>query len=135
MHSSKTLCHFQSTINESIAFRRALQLLSSGLFLPGSNGLHDPFADPNANSSRSQPSMTAEEQDRLCYTSQTLLRALALAPKYILGLETGPDIFAGPCQLNGIRFIPSEPVLFNNESNGFSTNDTPQQSMIVEVNS
>ena len=48
--------------------RRALQLLSSGLFLPGSYGLHDPFNDTN----RSHALMTFEEQDRLCYTSQTL---------------------------------------------------------------
>jgi interleukin enhancer-binding factor 2 len=116
----------------SYAFKRALQLLSSGLFLPGSNGLHDPFNDANINSSRSQSSMTFEEQDRLCSTSQTLLRALAIHPKYVLGLENGPDIFAGPCQLNGILFTPSEPLVFNNDSNGYSTTD-PQQ--LVEVNS
>jgi len=118
----------------SYAFKRALQLLSSGLFLPGSNGLYDPFNDAN-NPSRSQTLMTFEEQDRLCSTSQTLLRALAIHPKLVLGLENGPDIFAGPCQLNGILFVPSEPVVFNNESNGHSTNDTEQQSMFVEVNS
>lgn len=79
--------------------------------------------------------MTAEEQDRLCYTSQTLLRALAIAPKCVLGLEIGPDILAGPCQLNGIRFVPSEPVLFNSASNGYSANEPSQQSTFVEVNS
>jgi interleukin enhancer-binding factor 2 len=112
--------------------RRALQLLSSGLFLPGSNGLYDPFNDA---ASRSQTPMTFEEQDRLCYTSQTLLRALSIHPKYVLGIECGPDIFAGPCELNGVLFTPSEPVIFNNESNGHSTNDDQQQqSMLVEVN-
>jgi hypothetical protein len=110
-------------------------LLSSGLFLPGSNGLHDPFNEGNNNPSRSQTLMTVEEQDRLCYTSQTLLRALSIHPKYVLGIENGPDIFAGPCQLNDVLFVPSEPVVFNNESNGYSTNDTPQQLMFVEVNS
>ena len=79
--------------------------------------------------------MTPEEQDRLCYTSQTLLRALAIHPKYVLGLESGPDIFAGPCLLNGIQFTPSEPVVFNNDSNGYSTSEFAQQSMVVEVNS
>ncbi len=118
-----------------VFLRRALQLLSSGLFLPGSNGLYDPFNDANVNSSRSQSSMTFEEQDRLCLTSQTLLRALAIHPKYVLGLETGPDIFAGPCELNGILFTPSEPVVLNNDSNGYSTTDPQQQSMLVEVNS
>jgi hypothetical protein len=79
--------------------------------------------------------MTFEEQDRLCSTSQTLLRALAIHPKYVLGIESGPDIFAGPCELNGIQFVPSEPVILDNESNGHSTNDTQQQLMLVEVNS
>ena len=79
--------------------------------------------------------MTMEEQDRLCYTSQTLLRALAIHPKFVLGIESGPDIFAGPCQLNGILFAPSEPILSKNESNGHETNDPQQQSMLVEVNS
>lgn len=80
--------------------------------------------------------MTLEEQDRLCSTSQTLLRALAINPKYVLGLENGPDIFAGPCELNGISFVSSESILFNNESNGHSTtNESQQQSMVVEVNS
>jgi len=79
--------------------------------------------------------MTFEEQDRLCYTSQTLLRALAIHPRYVLGIENGPDIFAGPCQLNGVLFVPSEPVIFKDESNGHSINDVQQQPMFVEVNS
>ncbi len=87
------------------------------------------------NPSRSQTSMTLEEQDRLCYTSQTLLRALAIHPRYVLGIENGPDIFAGPCQLNGVLFVPSEPVIFQDESNGHSINDVQQQPMFVEVNS
>ena len=103
------------------------------IFLPGSNGLYDPITDPNTNSSRSQTSMTLEEQDRLCYTSQTLLRALAIHPKYVLGIENGPDIFAGPCQWNEISFTPSEPGVFDYKSNGQLTTD-PQQSMLVEVN-
>jgi hypothetical protein len=105
------------------------------LFLPGSNGLYDPFSDANMNPSRSQTQMTFEEQDRLCYTSQTLLRALAIHPRYVLGTENGPDIFAGPCQLNGVLFEPSEPVVFNNESNGHLANDVQQPSVLVEVNS
>lgn len=103
--------------------------------MPGSNGLYDPFHDTNMNQSRSSHSfMTGEEQDRLCYTSQTLLRALAIHPRFVIGLESGPDIFAGPCQLNGVLFQPSEPVISNTESNGYSTNDCQQQTMFVEVN-
>lgn len=111
-----------------------MQLLSSGLFLPGSSGLYDPFTDSHANS-RSQPIMTLEEQDRLCSTSQTLLRALAIHPRYVLGLEDGPDIFAGPCQLNGIAFTPNEPVISKDETNSHMSSDTQQQAMCVEVNS
>ncbi|CAF0940048.1 unnamed protein product [Adineta ricciae] len=118
----------------SYALKRALQLLSSGLFLPGSSGLYDPFNDSHANS-RSQPIMTLEEQDRLCSTSQTLLRALAIHPRYVLGLEDGPDIFAGPCQLNGVAFTPNEPVISKDESNSHMSSDTQQQAIYVEVNS
>ncbi|CAF1408032.1 unnamed protein product [Adineta steineri] len=119
----------------SYAFKRALQLLSSGLFLPGSNGLYDPINDTYTNLSRPKPIMTLEEQDRLCYTSQTLLRALAIHPKYVLGTENGPDIFAGPCELNGVMFVANEPIVFKDQSNGHSIDDTQQQAMFAEVNS
>ena len=116
--------------------RRALQLLSSGLFLPGSNGLHDPMSDGSMNGHPSSSfQMTFEEQDRLCCTSQTLLRALSIHPRYVLGLEEGPDIFGGPCELNGVQFIPSEPVFSRNESNGETMEDTqPEPTATVETN-
>ena len=79
--------------------------------------------------------MTVEEQDRLCYTSQTLLRALSVHPKYVLGIASGPDIFAGPCQLNDVLFVPSEPLLWQNESNGHEINDPQQQAPLVEMQS
>lgn len=87
------------------------------------------------NPSRSHTIMTPEDQDRLCYTSQTLLRALAIHPKYVLGLENGPDIFAGPCQLNGVLFTPNEPVMFDNEPIERLMNDGQQQTTTVEVTS
>ena len=128
--------HYANKIFRSICvlIRRALQLLSSGLFLPGSNGLYDPFTDANINTNRPQTNMTLQDQDRLCYTSQTLLRALAIHPKYVLGLEDGPDIFTGPCQLNDVLFEPCKPVTFDNESNGHAINEGQQQ-MLVDVNS
>ncbi|UJR37561.1 hypothetical protein I4U23_030262 [Adineta vaga] len=134
-HHCVTNTNSKEQLPPSYALKRALQLLSSGLFLPGSSGLYDPISDPHMNPARSQPIMTIEEQDRLCSTSQTLLRALAIHPKYVLGIENGPDIFAGPCQLNGILFTPSEPVISKDESNGHTINDTQQQAMFVEVNS
>lgn len=79
--------------------------------------------------------MSMEEQDRLCYTSQTLLRALSVHPKYVLGMENGPDIFAGPCQLNDVQFVPSEPVVLQDELNGHVTNDPQQQAPLIEMQS
>ena len=78
--------------------------------------------------------MTLEEQDRLCYTSQTLLRALAIHPEYVLGMAQGPDIFAGPCKLNGILFTPSEPIVLHGEVDVASRSDAQQQAILVEVN-
>ncbi|GAA29680.2 interleukin enhancer-binding factor 2 [Clonorchis sinensis] len=55
------------------AFRRFLQLLSSGMLLPGSAGVIDP-CEPG--SLRLHTTMTLAEQDELCCAAQTLLRAL-----------------------------------------------------------
>ncbi|XP_015119247.1 interleukin enhancer-binding factor 2 [Diachasma alloeum] len=56
------------------AYRRVLQLLSSGLFLPGSAGISDPCEGGNI---RVHTAMTLEQQDLVCLTAQTLLRVLA----------------------------------------------------------
>ncbi|XP_074096015.1 interleukin enhancer-binding factor 2 homolog [Cotesia typhae] len=56
------------------AYRRVLQLLSSGLFLPGSAGISDPCESGNI---RVHTAMTLEQQDQVCLTAQTLLRVLA----------------------------------------------------------
>jgi len=57
----------------NVAFRRALQLLSSGIFLPGSVGFIDPCESGQV---RVHSVLSLEEQDTLCATSQTLLRVL-----------------------------------------------------------
>ncbi|XP_034937842.1 interleukin enhancer-binding factor 2 homolog [Chelonus insularis] len=56
------------------AYRRVLQLLSSGLFLPGSAGISDPCESGNI---RVHTALTLEQQDLVCLTAQTLLRVLA----------------------------------------------------------
>jgi len=63
-----------SNLPITAAFRRALQLLAAGCFLPGSVGILDPCETGQV---RAHSVLGLEEQDLLCMTSQTLLRTLA----------------------------------------------------------
>ncbi|XP_066932699.1 interleukin enhancer-binding factor 2 homolog [Clytia hemisphaerica] len=63
-----------SNLPITAAFRRALQLLAAGCFLPGSVGILDPCESGQV---RAHSVLGLEEQDLLCMTSQTLLRTLS----------------------------------------------------------
>jgi interleukin enhancer-binding factor 2 len=107
------LAHFAVMNNPSrqplpinVAFRRCLQLLSAGLFLPGSAGITDPCEQGSV---RIHTVLTLEQQDQICYTAQTLLRVLSHGGyKQILGFEEYPSITTDMTVWDGVVVTPSD---------------------------
>ena len=106
-HYSVTFRHPQQMLPLNGAFKRVLQLLAGGLFLPGSTGIPDPCENGTI---VMHSTLSLQQQDIVCMTAQTLLRILSYGNGYkvILGLENDVyGITANMSVWDGVVVAPS----------------------------
>lgn len=126
------LAHYAIMVNPkreplplNVSFRRCLQLLSAGFFLPGSAGITDPCEQGSV---RVHTIMTLEQQDQVCYTAQTLLRVLSHGGyKQILGLEGNAGIATEMSVWEGVVVTPSDKAFEKVEKDEDGKNGAEEQ--------
>lgn len=132
-HYSVTYRKPQQLLPANAAFKRVLQLLAGGLFLPGSTSIQDPCD----NGQPLHAGLTLMQQDAICMTAQTLLRILCYGDGYkvILGLE--PDDIGITTQMSewdGVVVAPSNPAFEVTSRVEESESDLNDSSGEIKVN-
>lgn len=122
-HYSVMFRHSEQLLSLGAAFKRVFQLLSAGLFLPGSTGVPDPCE--NGAITLHTP-LTNSQMDRLCMTCQTLLRVLSQPSgiNVVLGFE--PDttgITTNESNWGEVTIVPSLPVAPAAQASGTNVTD------------
>lgn len=110
-HYSVTFRQSQQLLPLNSAFKRVLQLLAAGIFLPGSTGIPDPCEN---GSSPLHAGLSLMQEDAICMTAQTLLRVLCYGEGYkiILGIEPDKvDITSNMSIWDTVVVAPSNPAI------------------------
>jgi interleukin enhancer-binding factor 2 len=108
----RSLLNNKQTLPIQIAYRRVIQLLAGGLFLPGSAGIIDPCETGNI---RIQTLLSLEQQDLLCMTAQHLVRIMAHGG--FIAVLNGNDNILKLKSINGVMFEDLQKAYEKQEDN------------------